>query len=102
MYKSKVRLIPFSEDDEIIAELGFGSRGKLTDVSVHDRARIRDRWVEVARWDNAHGFPHAHFFWRQKPETHLPPETTPTQLLKIAIGEILRNAIIFRGRMERA
>jgi hypothetical protein len=102
MYKSKVRVIPLSEEDEIIVMRGFARPGVLTDVSVHYRALIRGKWVEVARWDNAHGRPHAHFFWRKRPPERLPSEITPTRLLKVALDDLLCNAFEYREKMELA
>ena len=100
MYKSKVRLIPLTDEDEIIVRTGFAFPGALTEVSVHYRARIKERWMEVARWDNAHGVPHVHYFWRERPGEPLAANTTPTQLLRIATEDLFQHAFEYRARME--
>lgn len=38
--------------------------GDVVDFSANYRARIDDEWVEVVRYDTAHGHLHLHRFWR--------------------------------------
>lgn len=100
MYKYRRHVIPMTEDDEVIVDLGFASPGLLTDASVNYRARIGGEWFEVVRYDNAHRLPHRHRFWLAEPASPLSPRVTPSELVNIAKADLLQNWTAYRRRME--
>lgn len=100
MYKSERHVIPLSEDDEVIVDLGFSAPGVLSEVSVNYRARIRGEWMEVLRYDNAHGLPHRHRFWMTPPESALPAAISATRLVQVAKTDLYQNWLHYRRSME--
>lgn len=100
MYKSRRRVIPLTEADEIVVELGFDPPGKLIDASVDYHAAIRGRWKSVIRYDNAHGIAHVHRAWLDRPAKVLPARTTPTRLLNLAMADLLSNWHVYRSKLE--
>lgn len=89
-----------SGEDEPIVRLGFASPGLLAEVSVTYRAWIQDRWIEVARYDNAHGLAHRHRFWADPATSALRRAMKPAQLLDFAEAEPKQNWPTYRRRME--
>ncbi len=41
--------------------------GTVVDFTANYRARIQGQWIEVLRYDTAHGHLHVHRFWRDPP-----------------------------------
>lgn len=101
MYKSKRHVVHLSEHDELIVELGFAAPGQLSEASIQYRARIRGTWVEVGRYDNAHGLPHRHRFWREPAQTPLRGAMSATDLVQAAKSDFRRNWRTYRRWMER-
>lgn len=100
MYKSLRYLIPLTEHDEIVVDLSFGVPGELTEASVHYRAWMDGRWVEVARYDDAHGVPHPHRFWLRAAERSLHPRPSPSAMVEIAKADFKANWVRYRRLME--
>lgn len=92
-------------DDRVDIELAI-DRGRVTDLTVNLRSRIDDRWVEVARYDTAHGHLHLHRFWRPEDdrietlEDPDDPQGTDDTALGRAEQDLLDNWRTYRRRME--
>lgn len=99
MYKSLRYLIPLSEFDEVVVDLSFGAPGTLTEASVHYRAWMGEEWVQVARYDNAHGVPHRHRFWLGDSERPLTPRPTPSAMVEMAKADFKQNWPRYRRLM---
>jgi hypothetical protein len=84
-------------EDEIIVKMTFSRPGHVARIDVQYRAWIRGRWVEVARYDNAHGVPHVHRFWNG---TVRPLRVAPEQLISLAKKDIRDNWARYRALME--
>ena len=78
MSKRKTFRIFLSVNDRIDVDLEFGEqkgrRRRLRRFAITYSARIQDRWWEVVRYDNFHGFLHQQRFWRSAKPEGLPSE----------------------------
>lgn len=98
MYRVLRREHWLTPEDQIHVELGFENRA-LVRVVVHYAACINTAWVEVARFDNAHGRPHFHRYW-------LPVAERPTHATSLdafatfALRDLFANWAAYREKME--
>jgi hypothetical protein len=99
MYKSERHVIPLTDQDEIVVDPGFSKPGLLSEASVNYRAFIDGRWRAVIRYDNAHGYPHRHRFWRTPEATPLRFPMTATRLVEVAKEDLARNWLRYRRMM---
>lgn len=76
MSKRKTFGIFLSADDRIDVDLEFtgraGAAPRIRRFAITYSARIRDRWWEVVRYDNFHGYLHRQRFWRSAKPERLP------------------------------
>lgn len=93
-------MIPLTEEDEVVVELGFDTPGHLAEASTDYHAFIHGEWRSVVRYDNAHGIAHVHRPWRRRRIQPLGPRTTPTALLRLAMHDLLANWHVYRTRLE--
>ena len=56
-------VVPLTLHDVLDFELRY-TRGRVVAFAVNYRALIDGDWVEVVRYDTAHGAAHVHRFWR--------------------------------------
>lgn len=95
-----------SIEDRIDVDLEFEkARGKPPELSrfaITYSARIAERWREVVRYDNFHGFFHRQKFWRsQRPEPLSDPKRVRVDvLLETCRGDLRRNWRRYRSLME--
>lgn len=93
--------IPLSwEADEIVMEFQFDVHHGLSGVSVHYRAWMHHRWVQISRYDNAHGAPHVHRHWRGREARPLSRDMVPKELVRRAVSVFKRNWRRYRRYME--
>ena len=98
MYSVVRWVTELTPDDLITMEIGRMAN-TVVDVSFNYRARIRGAWVEVARFDNAHGAPHLHRFW--VPDTRLLHFRSLAAFASHAQNDLIANWAKYRRLMER-
>lgn len=92
-------------DDRIDIEL-IVDQGAVVDFTANYRARIGGRWVEVVRYDTAHGHLHVHRFWRPEPDRidTLEPPDNPADDYSAALDraeeDLVENWRAYRNLME--
>lgn len=92
-------------DDRIDLELSIDA-GQVVGFTANYRARIEGRWVEVVRYDTAHGHLHIHRFWREEGAQieDLEDETEPGDPygaeLDRAEADLVAHWRVYRRRME--
>lgn len=93
--------------DRIDVELE-ANQGDITAFTVNYRARIRDRWVDVVRYDTAHDHLHLHRCWREEGnrieslEDPDDPKRTYNAELSQAEADLLENWSRYRRLMEES
>jgi hypothetical protein len=106
MSKRKAYTIFLSIEDRIDVDLEFekdrAKPPRLSRFAITYSARIAERWKEVVRYDNFHGYLHRQKFWRvQKPEPLPDLERGRTDLLlKTCRDDLRRNWRRYRSLME--
>lgn len=96
-----------SPDDRIDMELEVDA-GDVVGFTANDRARIGGRWVEVVRYDTAHGHLHLHRFWRPEEsqietlEDPGSPKGIYNAELDQAEADLVENWQTYRHRMEES
>lgn len=82
--------------------------GDVVAFTVNYRARIRGRWVQVVRYDTAHGHLHVHRFWRDEDDQieNLDDPTRPKGVynaeLDAAEEDLVKHWPTYRRRMEES
>jgi hypothetical protein len=105
MSKRKTYTIFLSIEDRIDVDLEFekerGKPPRLSRFAITYSARIAQRWREVVRYDNFHGYLHRQKFWRsQRPEPLSDLERVPTKvLLERCRDDLRRNWRRYRSLM---
>jgi hypothetical protein len=64
---SRVYTVILTDVDHIkVRQVKNGS--KIIEFSVQYNSLIRGKWRKITRYDNAHGYPHRHVYYPNKPE----------------------------------
>ena len=100
MYNVTRYVIWLTDEDHITMDLGFDAAHELVDGCINYSARIHERWVEVGRYDTAHGVPHVHRFW-MSPESIRPLPGMPVrEFIDRGMRDFLQHWPKYRARME--
>ena len=89
-------------DVDLEFEKGRGKPPRLSRFAITYSARIAERWREVVRYDNFHGYLHRQKFWRsQEPEPLSDLERVRMDvLLETCRSDLRRNWRTYRSLME--
>ncbi len=96
-----------SPDDRVDIAIDVEA-GTVRSFTANYRARFGERWVEVARYDTAHGHLHIHRFWREPEDQieELEPPGNPKRAygsdLDRAEEDLTANWRTYRRRMKEA
>lgn len=93
-------------DDRIDVELEVDA-GDVVAFTANYRARIRGEWVEVVRYDTAHGHLHIQRFWHdddriENVEDPSQPKGVYSAELDAAEEDLVQNWRSYRQRMEES
>lgn len=81
MYNFTRYVVWLTDKDRITIDMGFGATHVMIDASVNYVAKLQGRWVEIGRYDNAHGAPHVHRFGK--------PSKVPRPLSFLSVLEMV-------------
>lgn len=107
MAKVKRYRVDITHKDAIDVEVRLDA-GRVVGFAANYRAVIGGRWVEVVRYDTAHGHLHVHRSWRRAGHRVGPVEDPPSTAadyawaLKEAKMDLKRNWRRYRRHMEEA
>ena len=99
-YKQFTKVL--TSQDLIDIKLSWINRG-LIEFSINYRANIKDKWYEIYRVDNYHGFLHEQKFWRN-PEPICIIDKDSWRLKEIFdhyLEEVLKNFRKYRSYFEK-
>lgn len=98
MKRKKFTTILTSEDLlDVMLEF---EKNKIRKFALNYRALIEDKWYEVYRVDNYHGFLHEQRFWRSPKPIPLEENLPLNLVVKQYIGEISLNFLKYRKYFE--